>query len=55
MPSRVPTTSANSVSSAATIRSQAHISMRPAENTVPCTWAIVILRRFRHRRVFSKK
>ena len=55
MPRRVPTTSANSVSSAATIRSHAHMSMSPAAYTVPCTWAMVILRRFRHRRVFWKK
>ena len=54
MPSRVPTTSANVTSSAATIRSQAHISIRPAANTVPCTCATVILRRFRHRRVLLK-
>ena len=55
MPSLVPTTSAKLASSAATIRSQAHISIRPAANTVPCTWAMVILRRLRQRRVFSKK
>ena len=55
MPRRVPTTSANAASSAATMRSQAHMSISPAANTVPCTWAIVILRRFRQRSVFSKK
>ncbi len=31
------------------------MSIRPAAYTVPCIWAIVILRRFRHRFVFSKK
>ena len=55
MPSRVPTTSANVTSSAATIRSQAHISMSPAAYTAPWTEAMVILRRLRQRRVFSKK
>ena len=55
MPSRVPTTSANVVPSAATMRSQAHISISPAAKTGPCTWAIVILRRERQRLVFSKK
>ena len=37
MPSRVPTTSANTVSCAATMRSQHHASIRPADRTVPCT------------------
>ena len=37
------------------MRSQAHMSIRPAANTVPCTWAIVILRRFLQRKVFWKK
>ena len=55
MPRRVPTTSANVVPSAATIRSHAHISISPAAYTGPCTWATVILRRLRQRRVFSKK
>jgi hypothetical protein len=54
MPRRVPTTSANSASSAHD-QVTAHISMRPAAYTVPCTWAMVILRRFRHRRVLEKK
>ena len=52
MPRRVPTTSAKRAFSAATIRSHAHMSMRPAAYTVPCTWAIVILRRSRQRLVF---
>ena len=55
IPSRVPTTSAKRTLSAATIRSHAHMSMRPAEKTSPWTWATVILRRLRQRRVFSKK
>ncbi len=55
IPNRVPTTSANAASSAATIRSHAHMSMSPAANTVPWTCAIVILRRFRQRSVFWKK
>ena len=55
MPRRVPTTSAKIVPSAATMRSHAHISIRPAAYTPPCTWATVILRRFRHRSVFWKK
>ena len=54
MPSRVPTTSANLVSSAATMRSQAHMSMSPAAYTSPCTWATVIFRRFRQRSVLWK-
>ena len=54
MPSLVPTTSAKTTLSAATIRSQAHISISPAAYTAPCTWATVILRRLRQRRVFSK-
>ncbi|AUS51042.1 Uncharacterised protein [Mycobacterium tuberculosis] len=54
MPSRVPTTSANTVSSLATIRSQHQASINPADSTAPCTWAMVILRRLRHRLVFSK-
>ena len=55
MPSRVPTTSANTVSSPATIRSQHHASIRPADRTIPWTSAMVILRRFRHRLVLAKK
>ena len=55
MPRRVPTTSAKIVPSDATMRSHAHMSMRPAEYTEPCTWAMVILRRLRHRSVFWKK
>ena len=55
MPRRAPTTSANFASSAATMRSQAQTSMRPAAKVVPCTWAMVILRRLRQRRVFWKK
>ena len=55
MPSRVPTTSAKVVPSAATMRSHAHISISPAEKTWPWTAATVILRRLRHRRVLSKK
>ena len=51
IPSRVPTTSAKYTLSAATMRSHAHMSMSPAAYTVPCTWAMVILRRLRHRRV----
>ena len=31
------------------------MSMSPAAYTVPCTWAIVILRRLRQRSVFWKK
>ena len=54
MPRRVPTTSANTTSSEHTIRSQLHMSMRPAANTGPWTWAMVILRRFRQRSVFWK-
>jgi hypothetical protein len=54
MPSRVPTTSAKVTSSEAVIRSQAHISISPADNTLPLTCAIVILRRSRHRRVLVK-
>ena len=54
IPRRVPTTSAKTASSAPTIRSQDHMSISPAANTVPWIWAIVILRRLRHRRVFSK-
>ena len=30
------------------------MSIRPAAYTVPCTWATVILRRFRQRSVFWK-
>ena len=36
-------------------QSQAQISIRPAEIALPCTWAMVILRRSRQRQVFSKK
>src|ERR1700694_258634 len=54
MPSRTPTTSLNFASSAATIRSHAHTSIRPAEMALPCTEAMVILRKSRHRRMFSK-
>ena len=55
MPRRVPTTSAKLVPSAATMRSHAHMSISPAAYTPPCTWATVILRRFRQRNVFWKK
>ncbi len=55
IPSRVPTTSAKRVPSAATIRSHAHISISPAAYTFPWTCATVILRRLRQRLVFSKK
>jgi uncharacterized protein YbdZ (MbtH family) len=41
--------------SAATIKSQAQISIKPAEIALPCTWAMVILRRSRQRQVFWKK
>ena len=30
-------------------------TLKPAEYTGPWTWAMVIFRRFRHRKVFSKK
>ena len=40
--------------SAATIRSQAHMSISPAAYTVPWTWATVILRRLRQRSVLVK-
>src|ERR1700685_4577794 len=45
MPIRTPTTSLNFALSAATIKSHAQISIRPAEIALPCTWAMVILRR----------
>jgi hypothetical protein len=48
------TTSLNLALSAATIRSHAQISISPAEIALPCTCAMVILRRSRHRTVFSK-
>ena len=50
----MPTTSAKYTLSAATMRSHAHMSMSPAAYTVPCTWATVILRRFRQRMVLVK-
>jgi hypothetical protein len=55
MPIRTPTTSLNFASTAATMRSHAQISISAAEIALPCTEAMVILRRSRQRRVFSKK
>ncbi len=52
--SRVPTTSAKRVPSAATMRSHAHINISPAAYTLPCTWAMVIFRRFRQRSVYEE-
>lgn len=55
MPNRTATTSLNFALSAATIRSQAQINISPAEIALPCTWAIVILRKSRQRQVFFEK